>query len=206
MIQDISGDNKEKREEHLGVIVNETDRLTLLVNDILDLSKMEAGTVTFDMDNFNLSQTVKNIYEKFRVFSEFKNYNFITDCPDNVITYGNEKRITQVIYNLIGNAVNYTGDDNTVEIKVEKKEKTVSFQVTDTGKGISKEDIERVWNRYYKVSKTNSREANGSGIGLAIVKNILEIHNVDYGIISQEGKGATFWFELPLGETGNEEN
>ena len=178
----------------------------MLVNDILDLSKMEAGTITLDMRNFNLSKTVKNIYEKFRVFSEFRNYNFIIDCPDDITAYGNEKRITQVIYNLVGNAVNYTGKDNTVIIKVEKKEKTARFQVSDTGKGISEEEIERVWNRYYKVSKTNGREMNASGIGLAIVKNILELHNVDYGIISNVGEGATFWFELPLGETENEEN
>ncbi len=206
MIGDISGDNKEKREEHLKVIVDETDRLTLLVDDILDLSKMEAGTVEFEMEKFNLSETVTGIYEKFRVFSEFKNYNFVIDCPDNIIVTGNEKRITQVIYNLVGNAVNYTGEDKTIKIAVEKKENVARFEVTDTGKGISNADIKRVWNRYYKSSNTNGREPNGSGIGLAIVKNILEIHNVDYGIISKEGYGATFWFELTLGADNNEEN
>ena len=107
MIEDISGDNKIKREEHLKVIVDETDRLTLLVDDILDLSKMEAGTVEFEMEKFNLSETVAGVYEKFRVFSEFKNYNFVIDCPDDIIVTGNKKRITQVIYNLVGNALTH---------------------------------------------------------------------------------------------------
>jgi len=200
MVIDISGDNKEKRQEHLGVIINEADRLTLLVNDILDLSRMEAKTVEFEKENFDFSQTVNKIYEGFKVFSNYKNYNFSLECPNHVYAIGNEGRINQVIYNLIGNAINYTGDDKTVKIKVTENENSVRFAVTDTGKGIADDELERVWNRYYKASKTNTREVNGSGIGLAIVKNILELHNAEYGIISEIDKGSTFWFELLKGK------
>lgn len=196
MIIDISGDNKQKREEHLGVIVKESDRLTELVNDILDLSKIEAGTETFEMDKFDIASTVKRVYEKFKVFSEYKNYDFSLECPENLDAYGNELRINQVIYNLIGNAVNYTGDDNHVGIKLFEKENKIRFEVSDTGRGISEEDKKRVWDRYYKSSKTNKREATGSGIGLAIVKNILLYHNADFGVESEINKGSTFWFEL----------
>ena len=198
MIVDISGDNKEKREEHLGVIVKETDRLTELVNDILDLSKIEAGTIDFEMEKFDIASTVKSVYEQFKVFSDYKNYSFSLECPDSLMAYGNELRINQVIYNLIGNAVNYTGEDNSISIRLFEREDKVRFEVKDTGKGISEEDKKRVWDRYYKISKTNKREETGSGIGLAIVKNILLYHNADFGVESELGKGSLFWFELDI--------
>lgn len=199
MIIDISGNNKEKREEHLGVIIKESDRLTELVNDILDLSKIEANTEKFEMKEFDIANTVRKVYEKFKVFSEYKNFNFNLICPESLMAVGNELRINQVIYNLIGNAVNYTGTDNYVEIKLTEKEETVCFEVRDTGNGISEEDKKRVWDRYYRASKNNTREQTGSGIGLAIVKNILINHNAKFGVESELKKGSTFFFELKKG-------
>lgn len=196
MIIDISGDNKGKREEHLGVIIKESDRLTELVNDILDLSKIEAKIEKFEMNEFDIADTLRRVYEKFQVFSECKKINFNLICPDSLMAIGNEVRINQVMYNLIGNAVNYTGPDNFVEVKLFEKEETVRFEVRDTGEGISEEDKERVWDRYYKTSKNNTREQTGSGIGLAIVKNVLINHNAFYGVESELGKGSTFYFEL----------
>lgn len=196
MIKDISGDNKEKREEHLKVIVKESDRLTELVNDILDLSKIESGTSEFEMAEFDIADTVRCVCEKFKVFSEYKNYNFQLECPDSLLVYGNETRINQVIYNLIGNAVNYTGEDNFIGIKLLEKEKSIRFEVRDSGKGISDEEKPRVWDRYYKISKNTQREQTGSGIGLAIVKNILIYHNAEFGIESEVDEGSTFYFEL----------
>lgn len=196
MIIDISGDNKGKREEHLGVIIKESDRLTELVNDILDLSKIEAKIEKFEMKEFDIADTLRRVYEKFQVFSECKKINFNLICPDSLMAIGNEVRINQVMYNLIGNAVNYTGPDNFVEVKLFEKEETVRFEVRDTGEGISEEDKERVWDMYYKTSKNNTREQTGSGIGLAIVKNVLINHNAFYGVESELGKGSTFYFEL----------
>jgi hypothetical protein len=125
MIIDISGDNKGKREEHLGVIIKESDRLTELVNDILDLSKIEAKIEKFEMKEFDIADTLRRVYEKFQVFSECKKINFNLICPDSLMAIGNEVRINQVMYNLIGNAVNYTGPDNFVEVKLFEKEETV---------------------------------------------------------------------------------
>ncbi len=196
MIIDISGDNKEKREEHLNVIISEADRLSLLVNDILDLSKIESGETELCMEEFNISASVKKVYEQFKVLSKYENYDFVLSVEENLKTMGNEARITQVIYNLVNNAVNYTGEDKKVCISLYAKENKVRFEVTDTGEGISEEDKKRVWERYYRASKNNKREILGSGIGLAIVKNILILHNADYGVISEKGKGSTFWFEL----------
>ncbi len=196
MIIDISGDIKEKREEHLNVIIKEADRLSLLVSDILDLSKIESGTIELDMAEFDICALVKKVYEQFKVLSQYENYNFELSVREGLKAFGNEARITQVIYNLVNNAVNYTGEDKKVTIRLFSNGDAIRFEVSDTGKGISEEDKERVWDRYYRASRNNKREISGSGIGLAIVKNILTLHNANYGVISEKGKGSTFWFEL----------
>ena len=197
MIIDISGENKEKREEHINVIIKEADRLSALVSDILDLSKIESGSVELNVEKFDISKTVKKICDQFKLSPQYTDYNFSFEADKIPDVLGNEARITQVIYNLINNAVNYTGEDKMVFIKLLSKENKVRFEVTDTGKGISKEDKIRVWERYYRASANNKREISGTGIGLAIVKNILNLHNAEYGVISEKGKGSTFWFELP---------
>lgn len=196
MIIDISGENRAKREEHVNVIINEADRLSLLVNDILDLSKIESGTLELEMKEFNISEAVMKVCEQFNGAASFKGYDFNISVEDNLTVIGNDARITQVIYNLVNNAVNYTGEDKKIFIRLYDNKSTVRFEVTDTGSGISEEDKKRVWERYYRASKNNKRETSGSGIGLAIVKNILSLHKADFGVESEKGSGSTFWFEL----------
>ena len=113
---------------------------------------------------------------------------------------GDQSRILQVIYNLIGNAVNYTGEDKTVTVNTEVCGDFIRINVTDTGKGISPEEQPLVWDRYYKSSSSHHRLHTGTGMGLSIVKNILLLHKTNFGIISEVGHGSTFWFELPLAE------
>jgi len=196
MIIDISGENRAKREEHVNVIINEADRLSLLVNDILDLSKIESGTLELEMKEFNISEAVMKVCEQFNGAASFEGYDFNISIEDNLTVTGNDARITQVIYNLVNNAVNYTGEDKKIFIRLYDNKSTVRFEVTDTGSGISEEDKKRVWERYYRASKNNKRETSGSGIGLAIVKNILSLHKADFGVESEKGSGSTFWFEL----------
>lgn len=196
MIRDLSGSNEEKRNKHTGVIIDETNRLSLLVNDMLDLSKVQSGTMKMEIKPFDMNETVKVILDRFGVYSESEGYvfNFNSSAVSNVL--GDERRIEQVIYNLVGNAVNYTGDDKTVYVSVTEKDNTVRFSVRDTGKGIPKDEIDRVWDKYYKSPSTHRSRTVGTGIGLSIVKNILIAHNAKYGIISETDKGSEFWFEL----------
>ncbi|MBE7053677.1 MAG: HAMP domain-containing protein [Ruminococcaceae bacterium] len=196
MIRDLSGDNPEKRTVHTQVIIDETDRLTDLVSDILDLSKLESGTVSMKKENFDFSKTVYSILDNFKILEENEGYVFKTDIEDGLIVLGNERKISQVIYNLINNAVNYTGEDKIIAVKVSKNEDKVRFEVTDTGVGIDEKDIDKVWERYYKSSRTHKRLTKGTGIGLSIVKNILTEHESSFGVISKKGEGSTFWFEL----------
>lgn len=194
MIRDLSGENPEKRMAHTNVIIDETDRLSKLVNDILDLSKYEAGAVKLERTNFDLGAMVRDTVEKFRGMHENDRFVFKTQIDKNVCVVADEAKINQVVYNLIGNAINYTGKDKIISINVKKIGKKVAFSVTDTGKGIEESEIRRVWDRYYRASKNLDRK--GSGIGLAIVKNILIAHESEFGINSKVGEGSTFWFEI----------
>ena len=105
--------------------------------------------------------------------------------------------ILQVLYNLINNAVNYTGEDKLVNVTETVTDGVVRISITDTGEGISKEQLPLIWDRYYKVDKVHRRATVGTGLGLSIVKQILELHGAVYGVSSTMGKGSTFWFSLP---------
>ena len=196
MIRDISGSNKEKREAHAQVIIDEADRLAALVEDIQNLSKLQSGTAELEKSAFDLGALARTVIERFGVMAERDGYVFRTEIADGVTVTADSKRIEQVLYNLIGNAVNYTGADKTVTVRVltDKFGKAL-FAVTDTGKGIPEDEIPLVWDRYYRANMTK-RSVVGSGLGLSIVKNILQRHGAEFGIYSEVGKGSTFWFRL----------
>jgi len=196
MIRDISGDNPEKRKEHLDVIIEESDRLATLVSDILDLSKLESGSLEINMTEFSLTDTIKSIMERYTLLSEQEGYNFIISADKNFIVKADAVKIQQVLYNLINNAVNYTGEDKTVYItQIIKSKKLARIEITDTGAGIPEELIPLIFDRYYRTEKSK-REVIGTGLGLSIVKQILQKHNCEFGVRSQEGIGSTFWFEI----------
>lgn len=201
MIRDLSGDNPEKRARHLKVIIDETDRLSSLVNDILDLSKLQAGVTEMNMTVFDLSERLSGVISRFDILKENDGIIIKLEAEDNIVINADITKLEQVVYNLINNAVTYTGDDNTVIVRLFRKEGgLIRFEVTDHGDGIAPEYLPYIWDRYYKVSernKTHKRAKMGSGIGLSIVKNVLEQHGFKYGADSEVGKGSTFWFEAP---------
>lgn len=195
MIRDLSGDNPVKRNEHLEIIINETDRLALLVNDILDLSKLESGKQQLSLSEFEISSKMTEIIDRFKGISERMGYHihFTPDNPRNVVC--DEIKIQQVIYNLINNAINYTGDDKQVFVRQINKPNGVLIEVEDTGDGIEEDKIKLIFDKYYR-SENHKREVVGTGLGLSIVKAVLKLHNYDYGVRSRLGKGSTFWFMI----------
>ena len=199
MIKEISGDNPEKREKHLQVIIDEADRLTGLVNDVLSVSKLQANMSELKLKVFNLTELVYGIINKFGYLQETQGYSFMLDIEPNLYTRADEEKISQVIYNLLGNAANYTGDDKTVYISLKSSMdgKRVRFSVKDTGKGISKEDLAEIWNRFYRVKESHNRPVKGTGLGLNIVKAILENHSFDFGVESKIEMGSLFWVDFP---------
>ncbi len=197
MIREISGDNKEKRDAHAQIIIDETDRLTALVSDVLDLSKLRAGGAE-ERTVFDLSEEVGSILSRFDYLAETQGYKIETVIDEGLAVKADRSRIGQVVYNLVGNAVNYTGEDKRVRVKLIRKNEAARLEVIDSGKGIPPEEVDTIWDRYYRSESTHKRPVQGSGLGLSIVKNILLQHDIPFGVISEVGKGSCFWAEFPL--------
>lgn len=196
MIREISGNDEAKRNAHAQIIIDESDRLAALVGDLLDLSRVRAG-LEGDFAVFNLSEEVYKITERFRYLSEAQGYAIETEVQDGLYTLAVRARIEQVLYNLIGNAVNYTGEDKKVTVRLFKKGENARFEVVDTGVGIPPEELKTIWDRYYRSSETHKRPVKGTGLGLSIVKGILSAHGCPFGVESESGKGSCFWAEFP---------
>ena len=200
VIRDIPGENTP---ENIQVIIDETERLSELVNDMLDLSRIQAGTRKPEYEEFSITDTVRDTlerYEKLRMQEGYR-IDFIADREATVVA--DRGMILQVVYNLINNAINYIGDDKQVTVTQSVSETFVKISVSDTGEGISDEELQHIWNRYYRVDKMHRRATVGTGLGLSIVKEILEVHHASFGVESELGRGSTFWFEMPLAEMPN---
>lgn len=198
MIKDISYKDREKMNEHLNIIMEESDRLTLLVNDILELSKTQSNSNMYNYEEYDLVKEIKKIIKRYNVMKEVEKYNFVVELPKKAIIKADKNKINQVIYNLLNNAINYTGDDKIVKIRVTKKDNSYLVEIIDTGKGIKKEEITYIWDKYYKNEKKHKRNVVSTGLGLSIVKEILNKHNFEYGVTSKVGKGSTFYFKIDI--------
>ena len=199
VMRDIPGENTP---ENVQIIVDETTHLTELVNDLLDISKIKAGTRKPEPEQFSLTETVKATLHRYEKLTEKDGYiiNFV--CDGNADIIADRTMMLQVIYNLINNAVNYTGADKTVTVRQIISGDRVRITVTDTGDGIEPEHIPYIWDRYYKIDKVHRRAMVGTGLGLSIVKGVLELHKATYGLESTLGQGSTFWFELDIAADG----
>ncbi len=195
--KDLHLNNKERQIEDMNTIISETDRLTILVNDILELSKMESIKDDLTKTEFDLINLIENIIRKYKVLQETEKYQFnFIHKEKEIIINADKKKLEQVIYNLINNAINYTGKDNLVTIKVTTTN-NILVEIKDTGKGIKESELPYIWEKYYKNEKKHKRNLIGTGLGLNIVKNILEQHQYKYGVNSKVGKGTTFYFIIP---------
>ena len=180
MVRDISYKNKQKRENDLNVIIDEVDRLNILVNDILNLSKLENNIESISYEEFDIGKVTNTIIERFKIYSLIEDYSFIIHIPSNIVINADKQKIEQVIYNLIGNAINYTGEKKKIYINIINHQEKIRVSISDIGKGINKKDLKNIWNKYYKADKNHRRHTIGTGLGLSIVKRILELHNYQY--------------------------
>lgn len=194
-IRDLDYD-KNKENESLNIIIEEVKRLNVLVEDILQLSKLESGVIKIEKKEILLSDFINNILKRFEIFEE-EGYEIIYEnlFDSNVLI--DEKRMEQVFYNLIYNAINHTKEDKRVIVRTSNYKKCLKVEIIDFGKGISKKDLPLIWDKYYQASKNHKRKKSGSGLGLSIVKNILLLHNFKYGVTSSS-KGTTFYFYITL--------
>ena len=201
MIRDLSGNNPEKREAHLSVIIDEADRLNVLVSDMLNMSRMQNRSITIERANFDIKATAESLLASYEILQEQEGYKIKFNCSGPIIVNGDEAKIKQVLSNLITNAIKYCGEDKVIIINLKKTGKKMRCEIIDHGAGIAPDEINHVWERYYKSSTHHVRPTEGSGLGLSIVKEILILHKANYGVHSKVGKGSTFWFELDLVKT-----
>ena len=202
VMRDIPGENSA---ENIQVVIDETTRLSELVNDLLDLSKIQSGSRKAVFEEFDLTAAVEDVMNRYDAFTSHQGYHITFDFGERATVFADHGMILQVLYNLINNAINYTGDDLCVAVKQTVENNRVRISVTDTGQGIEPDQISQIWDRYYKVDKVHRRAMIGTGLGLSIVKGVLELHNATYGVESQVGEGSTFWFELDLLPTAQAE-
>ena len=189
----------ELRTNFLGVIMNEADRMTRIVQDLLTLSKIDYGKMEMNISRFSFAQAAQNVYEAARLNAEQNHHHTMTfTCEDNIPEVnGDRERIEQVVMNIVSNAIKYTPDGGKIEIHVGTGKKTVYVRVTDNGIGIPEKDLPRLFERFYRVDKARSRESGGTGLGLSIAREILQQHKGDIHIDSVYGEGTDVVITLP---------
>ncbi len=196
MIRDLSGNNPVKREQHLNIIIEETDRLSMLVNDMLDLSKLESGTQKLNYSTFDIRTCMEEIVHRYEGISEKMGYHIHFTPDESCLVRCDENKIDRVVGNLINNAINYTSKENKQVFVTQKNTPSgIRIEVRDTGDGIEEDKIKMIFDKYYR-SENHKREVVGTGLGLSIVKAILKMHGYNYGVNSKLGEGSTFWFEI----------
>ena len=194
MVRDIYGDNEAKRNEALKIIMDESDRLANLVNDVLMLSKLESGTLKLELQELDLSDLLKQCLSRFEVM---KNDGYIinTDIDYNLLVEADEKKMNAVFYNLIGNALNYSGDNKTIDVSLKNNKDIITFSVTNYGNPIDTDKQKKIWDEYYRDENTHKRSTVGTGLGLSICKSVFQLHKLEYGVESDSEK-TTFYFKI----------
>ena len=193
MMQDFPG---EITPEQTQVIMDETKRLTTLVNDVLDLSKLESDMEQLKISRFNLTQSIAETTGRIGELVKKDGFSIVFSHDVEAIVSADETKIDRAFYNLLTNAVNYSGDCREITVTQTITDGFVRISVTDGGEGITPEELPAIWDRYYKSGKTHKRAFTGTGLGLSIVKKVIEMHGGKYGVASEVGRGSTFWFEI----------
>jgi len=192
-------EDKENARDFLNIIYKESDRLSKLIDDLLDLSKIESGKMKMTFAPIEFKPIANRVIDVLKKFAVDKSINVIASIPDDLPKLmGDENRITQALLNLVDNAIKYTPINGSVSINASLQGKFVRIDVKDTGIGIPKKDIPRIFERFYRVDKARSRELGGTGLGLSIAKHLIQSHGGDIQVISSPSKGSTFTFTVPI--------
>lgn len=192
-------DDEESRNYYLDVIIDESNKMNNLVKELMSLSELESGNLNIDIEKFDIIELIENLVLSMEIYSKQKDI-FVTfdkNNIDNLYVETDEFKIEEVLRNYISNAINYCKYENKVKIYTEIKEDNVRINVFNTGDSIPYSSLEHLWDKFYKVDKARSREVGGSGIGLSIVKAIMDALECDYGVENLEN-GVIFYFEVPL--------
>ncbi|MBR5430522.1 MAG: HAMP domain-containing histidine kinase [Firmicutes bacterium] len=188
---------EEDHSESIDVIISETQRLSALVRDVLDSSRLASGVETIKPAAFCLSDLLADIAARYRALLEKDGFRLEQTGPEDVWVRGDEVRLDQAISNLLNNAMAHCGEDKLIRLGLKVSEGTARVEIQDHGPGIPKEELPLIWQRYYRTDAP-ARSVKGSGLGLSIVRGIFDLHGLRYGVRSRVGRGSTFWFEIPV--------
>ncbi|MFL5217763.1 MAG: sensor histidine kinase, partial [Microvirga sp.] len=190
--------SEEERRHFLGIVVRESDRLTRLVNDVLDLSKIEAGQLTLALDDYSVGQVVQTVLSGTESLAKAKGLALTARVQEGLpIGRGDERRLTQVLLNLVGNAIKFT-DKGSVEIAAGAADGFFDIAVRDTGPGIAPDDQKRIFEEFQQVDSSSTRQKGGTGLGLAISQRLVEMHGGTIAVESVLGEGSTFRIAVPV--------
>lgn len=195
--------DEEDREYYINVIISEAQNMGILVSDMLELSRLESGTQKINIKSFVMDDIIKDEVKKLNKINEDKNdeskVNIVLDIEKNVEVLGDKDKIRQVITNFLTNAIRHTKHEGHIYIVLKAQQNKVLIEIENEGEGIKEEEIEKVWDKFYKLDKSRKRSLGGTGLGLAIVKNILKLHNSDFGA-KNTNRGVKFFFTLDINE------
>ena len=202
MMRDLPGENNK---ENAQIIIDESKRLSFLVSDLLDLSKLQDKNIKLYTTRVSIKELLTRVYKQYRGYCNSKGIELKLEIEKDMLVELDSKRINQVLYNFINNAINY-GDKKKLKIVIKQTltSKGCLVEVIDDGKGMEESKLKLIWDRYYKISEEHKRVSSGSGIGLAISKEILELHKFEYGAKSEINKGSKFYFLIPKMEKNGE--
>ena len=189
---------KSNEKKFLDAILRNTDRMIRIVEDMLTISKLETANMVFQPEMFSLKELVKNIEFTILGFLKLKGQKFIVEIPNDLIIYADLVQMEHVLLNLIQNASIYSPENCKIGVRALKEEKYIKISVWDQGIGIEEKELDRIFERFYRVDANRSRNQGGTGLGLSIVKHIVKLHSGWVSVSSIRGEGSTFTVNLPV--------
>lgn len=194
-LQENVNDDPESRDFYCEVIVDEADKMNQMVKRLLSLNQLEFGNGQVHLEHFDVREVVKSVLASSDILFRQKEITVSFAEPEPVFVWADEYMTEEVVMNYVSNAVNHIGGDRIIEVRVQSGGEKARISVFNTGEKIPEEELDKIWNKFYKVDKARTREYGGNGIGLSIVKAIMDAHNQQYGVKNYDN-GVEFWFEL----------
>ena len=194
-LKDNIAEDKESRDFYCDVIIDESSKMNNMVRKLLTLNQLEFGNDQVTMERFDITQLVKGVISGMKLLIEDKGASVTINTDEPVYVWGDEFKIEEVVTNYMSNALNHLDYDKKIDVRIIRENGLVRVSVFNTGNPIPEGDIDKIWDKFYKVDKARTREYGGSGIGLSIVKAIMESHNQQCGVKNYED-GVQFWFTL----------
>lgn len=194
-LQDNVNEDPESRNFYCEVIVDEANKMNKMVKKLLTLNQLEFGNGQVHLEHFDLQQVIQSVLSSSEILFRQKEVTLLYDPQEPVYVWADEYMIEEVVLNYVSNALNHVDGNKIIEVKIANQNGKARVSVFNTGQPIPEEDIQKIWSKFYKVDKARTREYGGNGIGLSIVKAIMEAHNQQYGVRNYDN-GVEFWFEL----------